>query len=120
MRAQQGQPGVGVFLLAAGREMVAVVAVERGDVAVGVRAVENAVLRIRERGLRPGDGIVLRPVPGANAASRDEERRPHARRTGRVDQRLEARAVAVFRRVQRKIRGTLIEQHAGDGVAALS
>ena len=55
-------PGISKFLLAAGREMETIVAIEPGDVAVGIGTVEDTALAIRQRGLRPSDGIILRPV----------------------------------------------------------
>src|SRR5215472_17905076 len=76
MRAQQGNPGIGIFLLAALRKMIAVITVERGDVAVGIGTVKNAAPGVRQRGLRPGNGIIRPPVLVADAASGDEERRP--------------------------------------------
>jgi hypothetical protein len=48
VRTKQAYPGVGVFLLATGRKVVAVIAIERSDIMVGVGTVENGALAVRQ------------------------------------------------------------------------
>jgi hypothetical protein len=47
-RTKQAYPGVGVFLLATGGKVLAVIAVEWSDILVGVGTVENCALAVRQ------------------------------------------------------------------------
>ena len=47
-RTKQAYPGVGVFLLATGGKVLAVIAIERSDIMVGVGTVENGALAVRQ------------------------------------------------------------------------
>ena len=67
MLAEQLHPGIGPFLLAAGRKMISVISIGSGNVMVGIRTVENGFI-VHQRRLCPGDCVILRPVLGANAA----------------------------------------------------
>ena len=48
VRTKQAYPGVGVFLLATGGKVLAVIAIERSDIMVGVGTVENGALAVRQ------------------------------------------------------------------------
>jgi hypothetical protein len=48
VRTKQAYPGVGVFFLATGGKVAAVIAIERSDIMVGVGAVENGALAVRQ------------------------------------------------------------------------
>jgi hypothetical protein len=45
---KQAYPSVGVFLLATGGKVLAVIAIERSDITVGVGPVENCALAVRQ------------------------------------------------------------------------
>jgi hypothetical protein len=45
---KQAYPGVGVFLLATGAKVLAVIAIQRSDITVGVGTVENGALAVRQ------------------------------------------------------------------------
>ena len=47
-RTKQAYPGVGVFLLATGGKVQAVIAIKRSDIMVGVGTVENGALAVRQ------------------------------------------------------------------------
>jgi hypothetical protein len=47
-RTKQAYPSVGVFLLATGGKVLAVIAIERSDITVGVGPVENCALAVRQ------------------------------------------------------------------------
>ena len=48
VRTKQAYPGVGVFLLATGGKVLAVIAIKRSDIVVGVGTVENGALAVRQ------------------------------------------------------------------------
>ena len=48
VRTKQAYPGVSVLLLAAGGKVLAVIAIERSDIMVGVGTIENGALTIRQ------------------------------------------------------------------------
>jgi tRNA/tmRNA/rRNA uracil-C5-methylase (TrmA/RlmC/RlmD family) len=48
VRTKQAYPGVGVFFLATGGKVAAVIAIERSDIMVGVGTVENGALAVRQ------------------------------------------------------------------------
>jgi hypothetical protein len=48
VRTKQAYPGVGVFLLATGGKVLAVIAIERSDIMVGVGTAENGALAVRQ------------------------------------------------------------------------
>ena len=48
VRTKQAYPGVGVFFLAAGGKVLAVIEIERSDIMVGVGTVENGALAVRQ------------------------------------------------------------------------
>ena len=48
VRTKQTYPGVGVFFLATRAKMLAVIAIERSDIMVGIGTVENGALAVRQ------------------------------------------------------------------------